>query len=162
MSDEAQPNRNRLTEVKFDEKSIPRGLADRDHECAAAVFDLIEDNRFGVRGRDDGPYSLRIAQVESRLSFEVSTSAGAPVVAFAVSMTPFRPLLKAYFNICENYYTAIRSAGPRQIQEMDRSRTALHNEGAGLLAARLAEKVEIDEATARRLFTLVSALHWHP
>jgi uncharacterized protein (UPF0262 family) len=45
---------------------------------------------------------------------------------------------------------------------MDRTRTALHNEGATLLAARLADKVEIDEATARRLFTLVSALHWHP
>ena len=90
------------------------------------------------------------------------TGAGAPVVEFAVSMTPFRPLLKDYFIICENYYTAIRSAGPRQIQEMDRARTALHNEGAELLAARLADKVEIDEATARRLFTLVSALHWHP
>ena len=162
MSDAAQPDRNRLAEVMFDEKSIPRGLADRDHECAAAVFDLIENNRFGVRGRDDGPYSLRVGKVESRLTFVVRTSAGASVVEFAVSMTPFRPLLKDYFNICENYYTAIRSAGPRQIQEMDRARTALHNEGAALLAARLADKVEIDAATARRLFTLVSALHWHP
>ena len=162
MSDEAQPNRNRLAEVKFDEKSIPLGYTDRDHECAAAVFDLIADNRFGVRDRDDGPYSLHIARVESRLAFDVRTSAGAPVVEFAVSMTPFRTLLKEYFNICENYYTAIRSAGPRQIQEMDRARTALHNEGAGLLAARLADRVEIDEGTARRLFTLVSALHWHP
>jgi uncharacterized protein (UPF0262 family) len=161
VNDEAQPNRNRLAEVKFDEKSIPR-VADREHECAAAVFDLIEDNRFGVPGRDAGPYSLRIGQVESRLNFVVSDSAGASVAEFAVSMTPFRPLLKAYFNICENYYTAIRSAGPRQIQEMDRSRTALHNEGAELLAARLADKVEIDAATARRLFTLVSALNWRP
>jgi len=162
VSDEVQLTRNRLAEVKFDGTSIPRGVADREHECAAAVFDLIEDNRFGVRGRDDGPYSLRIAQVESRLTFVVSDSAGTPVTEFSVSMTPFRPLLKAYFNICENYYTAIRSAGPRQIQEMDRSRTALHNEGADLLAARLADKVEIDAATARRLFTLVSALNWRP
>jgi uncharacterized protein (UPF0262 family) len=162
VTSKTKPNRNRLAEVKFDEKSIPRGFSDRDHECAAAVFDLIEDNRFGVRDRNDGPYSLRIAQVESRLTFEVRTVAGAPVVVFAVSMTPFRPLLKDYFNICENYYSAIRSAGPRQIEEIDRARTATHNEGAGLLAARLADKVEIDEATARRLFTLVSALHWHP
>ena len=28
------------------------------------------------------------------------------------------------------------------------------------MAARLAEKVEIDMPTARRLFTLISALHW--
>ena len=85
MNDEAQPNRNRLAEVKFDEKSIPLGYTDRDHECAAAVFDLIADNRFGVRDRDDGPYSLHIARVESRLAFDVRTSAGAPVVGESVS-----------------------------------------------------------------------------
>ena len=28
------------------------------------------------------------------------------------------------------------------------------------MAARLAEKVEVDAGTARRLFTLVSVLHW--
>ena len=28
------------------------------------------------------------------------------------------------------------------------------------MAARLADKVEIDQATARRLFTVISALHW--
>ncbi|MGA8447190.1 MAG: UPF0262 family protein, partial [Roseiarcus sp.] len=36
----------------------------------------------------------------------------------------------------------------------------LHNEGADLMAQRLAGKVEIDQATARRLFALVSALRW--
>jgi uncharacterized protein (UPF0262 family) len=28
------------------------------------------------------------------------------------------------------------------------------------MAARLADKVEIDARTARRLFTVISALHW--
>ncbi len=75
-------------------------------------------------------------------------------------MTPFRPLLKDYFLVCETYYSAIRTASPREIEAIDRERTALHNEGADLLASRLADKVEIDSGTARRLFTLVSALHW--
>jgi uncharacterized protein (UPF0262 family) len=162
MSGEPERDRNRLAEVKFDEKSIPLGHTERDHERAAAVFDLIEENRFGVRGRDDGPYSLRLAQTESRLAFDVRTSAGAPVVEFSVSMTPFRPLLKNYFSLCESYFTAIRGGGPRQIEELDRARGALHNEGAALLVQRMADKVEIDVATARRLFTLVSALHWNP
>ena len=82
------------------------------------------------------------------------------IVEFAVSMTPFRPLLKDYFMVCETYYSAIRTASPRQIEAIDRERTALHNEGARCIAARLADKVEIDEGTARRLFTVVSALHW--
>ena len=75
-------------------------------------------------------------------------------------MTPFRPLLKDYFLVCETYYNAIRTASPRQIEAIDRERTALHNEGAALMASRIAEKVIIDTPTARRLFTVVSALHW--
>jgi uncharacterized protein (UPF0262 family) len=36
----------------------------------------------------------------------------------------------------------------------------LHNDGAKLLAERLDGKVECDFDTARRIFTLVTALHW--
>ncbi|MGD0562935.1 MAG: UPF0262 family protein [Roseiarcus sp.] len=160
MSRTASRSRNRLKEVLLDEATIPRGVADRDHERAVAIFDLVEDNSFGVQGRDDGPYSLTIAQSESRLTFDVRSKTGERVVEFAVSMTPFRPLLKDYFLVCETYYSAIRTASPRQIEAIDRERSALHNEGASLIAARIADKVEIDEATARRLFTLISALHW--
>ncbi len=160
MSRTASRSRNRLDEVLLDEATIPRGVADRDHERAVAIFDLVEDNSFGVRGHDDGPYSLTIAQSESRLIFEVRSKAGERVVEFAVSMTPFRPLLKDYFLVCETYYSAIRTASPRQIEAIDRERSALHNEGASLIATRIADKVEIDEATSRRLFTLISALHW--
>ena len=39
-------------------------------------------------------------------------------------------------------------------------RRALHNEGAHLLMERLKGKIEIDIDTSRRLFTLVTALHW--
>jgi uncharacterized protein (UPF0262 family) len=39
-------------------------------------------------------------------------------------------------------------------------RRSLHDEGSALLRARLAGKVETDLDTARRLFTLVCALHW--
>ena len=38
-------------------------------------------------------------------------------------------------------------------------RRSLHNEGAEILQERLAEKVEIDSGTARRLFTLICILH---
>ena len=38
-------------------------------------------------------------------------------------------------------------------------RRGLHNEGSELLRERLAGKIEIDLDTARRLFTLICALH---
>ena len=149
----------RLYEVLLDEATLPRLATDQDHERAVAIFDLVEENSFAVAGFP-GPFSLKLAQHEAKLDFEVRTQDGDKAVAFSVSMTPFRPLLKDYFLVCETYYSAIRTASPREIEAIDRERTALHNEGADLLAARLADKVAIDKGTARRLFTLVSALHW--
>ena len=39
-------------------------------------------------------------------------------------------------------------------------RRGLHNEGSELLRTRLAGKIETDLDTARRLFTLICALHY--
>ena len=152
--------RDRLSEVFLDEDTIPRGAIDEDHERAVAIFDLVEENSFAIPGRDEGPYTMTISQEESKFTFDVRTSDGEQAVSIVVSMTPFRPLLKDYFMVCETYYSAIRTASPRQIEAIDRERTKLHNEGADLMAARMSDKVEIDSITARRLFTLISALHW--
>jgi uncharacterized protein (UPF0262 family) len=156
----SEPAKARLYEVLLDAATLPRLATDQDHERAVAIFDLVEENSFAVRGRDDGPYSLFVAQLEAKLNFLVRTQGGEAATEFSVSMTPFRPLLKDYFLVCETYYNAIRTSSPREIEAIDRERTSLHNEGADLLAVRLADKVEIDRGTARRLFTLISALHW--
>ena len=115
--------RDRIAEVALDEATIPRGAADHDHEREVAIFDLVEENTFAVPGRDDGPYALAISQEESRLTFGVRGARGEPAASVVVSMTPFRPLLKDYFLVCETYYSAIRTASPRQIEAIDRERT---------------------------------------
>jgi uncharacterized protein (UPF0262 family) len=157
---EGPSSKARLYEVLLDEATLPRLGSDQDHERAVAIFDLVEENSFSVPGGPEGPYCLVIAQLEAKLDFLIRTETGEKCTEFVVSMTPFRPLLKDYFLVCETYYNAIRTSSPREIEAIDRERTALHNEGADLLAARLADKVNIDKGTARRLFTVVSALHW--
>ena len=77
-----------------------------------------------------------------------------------LSLSPFRSVVRDYAMICESYYQAIRNATPQKIETLDMGRRALHNEGSALLQARLAGKVETDTDTARRLFTLICALHW--
>jgi uncharacterized protein (UPF0262 family) len=62
--------------------------------------------------------------------------------------------------VCDSYFKAIRTASPAQIEAIDMGRRGLHDEAAVILKERLAGKVEIDHDTARRLFTLVYALHW--
>ena len=40
------------------------------------------------------------------------------------------------------------------------ARRGLHDEGSKLVIERLEGKIRMDEATSRRLFTLLCALHW--
>jgi uncharacterized protein (UPF0262 family) len=155
------PNeRNRLVSVILDEASISRGAADQEHERQIAIYDLIDENSFALPGRDAGPYGLKIALQDAKLVLEIADENGNPIVAHILSLTPFRGLLKDYFMICESYYAAIRTAMPTQIEAIDMGRRAVHNEAAELLLERLKGKIECDRNTARRLFTLVVALHW--
>ena len=149
-----------LTAIHLDEESIGRGNPDQEHERTIAIYDILEENSFRVPGHDGGPYALRLAMFDSKLAFAVSTADGAECVVHYLSLTPFRRVIKDYALICENYHNAIRSASPTQIEAIDMGRRGLHNEASELLMERLAGKVELDFDTARRLFTLLYALHW--
>ena len=153
-------DRKKLVAVTLDENSIGRGNADQEHERAIAIYDLVESNTFGVPGHEGGPYELMIALHEAKLAFDIRQEGGATVITHILSLTPFRRILKDYFMICESYYAAIRTATPAQIEAIDMGRRGLHNDGAKLLAERLDGKIECDFDTARRIFTLVTALHW--
>ncbi len=160
MTRKDKSDRNRLVSVTFDEASIGRGAADQEHERQIAIYDLIDENSFALPGRDAGPYSLNIALQESKLALEIAGHNGTHLATHILSLTPLRGLLKDYFMICESYYAAIRTAMPRQIEAIDMGRRAVHDEAADLLIERLKGKIECDRDTARRLFTLVAALHW--
>ena len=160
MAKEDRAKQQRLVAVTLDETSIERGNADQQHERAIAIYDLVEENRFGLPGHTGGPYELVIALQDSKLVLEVREHHGPSLVTHILSLTPFRRILKDYFMVCESYYAAIRTATPAQIEAIDMGRRSLHDEGAQLLAERLSGKVDCDLDTARRIFTLVTALHW--
>jgi uncharacterized protein (UPF0262 family) len=150
----------RLVAVILDDTSIGRGNPDQEHERAIAIYDLVESNSFGVPGHAGGPYELMIALHDSKLAFDIRAAGGVQVMTHILSLTPFRRILKDYFQVCESYYAAIRTATPSQIEAIDMGRRGLHNDGAKLLAERLDGKIDCDFDTARRIFTLVTALHW--
>jgi uncharacterized protein (UPF0262 family) len=152
--------RNRLVSVTLDEASIGRGTSDQEHERQIAIYDLIEENNFGLPDQDTGPYGLKIALQDAKLALEICTEGGDTICVHVLSLTSFRSLLKDYFFICESYYDAIRSATRAQIEAIDAGRRALHDEAATLLLERLKGKIDCDIDTARRIFTLFMALHW--
>lgn len=151
--------RNRLVAVILDEASIGRGSPDQEHERAIAIYDILEANSFRVAADQTGPYCLRLGIVERKLAFEITRQDGGTLMTHLLSLTPFRRVIRDYEMVCENYYSAIRTASASQIEAIDMGRRALHNEAAELLAQRLDGKVEVDFDTARRLFTLIFALH---
>lgn len=152
--------RNRLVAVALDEGSIGRGNPDQEHERAIAIYDIVETNSFAVPDHDLGPYTLHIGIVEKKLALEVRTADGSGCLTHYLSLTPFKRVIKDYELVCDSYYKAIRSASPAQIEAIDVGRRGLHNEASELLIQRLDGKVSVDFDTARRLFTLIYALHW--
>lgn len=151
----------RLSHVSLDPASIGHGGSDIEHERRTAIWDLVEDNSFAPCGDPEtGPYTLHISLAENRLVLDIGRESGERVVQHNLSLTPFRKVVKDYFLVCESYYAAIRTATPSQIEAIDMGRRGLHNEGSDILRERLKDKVEIDFDTARRLFTLICALHW--
>jgi uncharacterized protein (UPF0262 family) len=152
--------KQRLTSVVLDEESIGRSNPDVEHERKVAIYDLIEQNSFAPAGNAKGPFKLHLSITGNRLVFDIRRANGAPVMAHLLSLSPLRRLVKDYFMVCDSYYDAIRHATPDRIEALDMGRRALHDEGSQLLRTRLAGKVEIDDDTARRLFTLISVLHW--
>ncbi len=150
---------NRLIAIEIDDETLAASGPDAEHERRVAIFDLIEENSFEVVGHEGGPYALFLSLQERKLALDVRMEDGTPIRIFGLSLTPFRGVIRDYFMICESYYDAIRSSTTHQIEAIDMARRGIHNEGSELVSGRLEGKVELDFDTARRLFTLICALH---
>ncbi len=156
----ASPSKaRRIVDIALDEQSVARRTPEVEHERAVALFDLLEENDFLLVNGEAGPYKLHVGIFEQRLVFGVYSADDRKLRDVMLSLTPFRKVVKDYFMICESYYSAIKKLSPSQIEALDMGRRGLHNEGSELLRDRLAGKIEIDHDTARRLFTLICALH---
>ena len=152
------PSQHRLQSVELDDASLGAANRDQEQERQIAIFDLLEDNHFHPEGAEGGPYDLRIALIDNRLALDIAGPSYQR--RHMLSLSPLRGVVRDYHMICESYYQAIRNATPQKIEALDMGRRGMHNEGSTLLQARLAGKVSTDRDTARRLFTLICALHW--
>jgi len=156
---------SKLLKIEIDDSGLPTPTPEIEQERRVAIFDLLEDNSFLIPPRDDrpasnGPYYLHLAIRERRLVFDLTTNTDEKAAEFHLSLSPFRQVVKDYFQICESYFDAVKKLPPSQIEAIDMARRGIHNEGARVLQERLEGKAVIDIDTARRLFTLICVLHW--
>ena len=156
---------SRISHIDIDESNLPPPTLEIEQERRVAIFDMLEDNSFALPRRPDrvtpsGPYHLNLAIRDRKLVFEVATEQSMPAATFHLSLSPFRQVVKDYWQICESYFDAVKKLPPSQIEAIDMARRGIHNEGARVLQERLEGKADVDVDTARRLFTLICVLHF--
>ncbi|MCR9218665.1 MAG: UPF0262 family protein [Alphaproteobacteria bacterium] len=150
----------RIVDIALDEHSVVRRAPEIEHERAVAIYDLLDMNRFSPVGDFEGPYKVTLSIEDGkRLLFSIRDEADRDLTSVMLPLSPFRSLIRDYFQICESYFDAIKKLSPSQIETIDMARRGLHNEGSDLLMERLKDKIAVDKATARRLFTLICVLH---
>ncbi|MGK2872611.1 MAG: UPF0262 family protein [Alphaproteobacteria bacterium] len=159
MTAQEQGTAHKVVDIVLDEANIVRLNADIDHERRVAIFDLLEENYFEPVGSPYGPYRLHLLIADNRLVFDVRREDDSALGKVMLSLSPFRRIVKDYFTVCDSYFDAIKHAPPSQIEAIDMGRRGLHNDGADMLRERLTGKIEIDDLTSRRLFTLICVLH---
>ena len=154
---------HRLARVELTGEALTRLSPLLEADRAQAVSDLAAENQFAplILGAKtpSGPFVLHLAIQDGRLAFDIRDATGAAIVGVGLALGPFRALMKDYELLLESYALAVADGREARIQAIDMGRRGLHDEGARLLIARLAGKIAIDFATARRLFTLVCVLH---
>ena len=149
---------HRLAAVCLDEASLAPASPEQEDERRIAIKDLLKSNYFEPEGAPGGPYELKLGCVDNRL--ELQLAGPGYERRHLLSLQPFRRIIRDYFMVCDSYRDAVRNASGQQVEALDMGRRGLHNEGSELLRERLEGKAKTDLETARRLFTLLCALHW--
>ncbi len=148
-----------IAKVFLDEPENIRLSPQLHHERRIALQSLLDDNHFEPTGGFQGPYILHLSVTNGQLVFTVHDDEDAWLTSFGLPIATFHSIIKDYFAICDSYLKTIKTLPPSRIEAIDMGRRGVHDEGAALLRDVLAEKVRMDQDTARRLFTLVCVLH---
>lgn len=149
-----------IQSVTLDDASIIRRSAEVEHERRVALVDITHSNDVTLLGAPNfaPPYDLFISVKDNRLTLRFTAKTGEKH-DILMPLTPYRGIIKDYFLMCEQYYDAIKHSPGDRLQTLDMARRGVHDEGSHMLQDQLAERLVMDFATARRLFTLICVLH---
>jgi len=149
-----------IQSVTLDDASIIRRSAEVEHERRVALVDITHSNEVTLLNAPDltPPYDLFISVKDNRLTLRF-TDVKKSQHDITLPLAAYRGIIKDYFLMCEQYYDAIKHSAGDRLQTLDMARRGVHNEGSEMLQTQLADRLTMDFATARRLFTLICVLH---
>lgn len=148
-----------ISAITVDSGSIRPRSAVVENERNVAIADLIDHNVFEPKCMVGGPYHVTLSIEDGRLVLGVFSPSQEKNAKVVLSVAPLRGIIRDYFMVCESYYDALKGSSCGKIEAIDMGRRGLHNEGSEMLIGILKDRIHVDFATARRLFTLVCVLH---
>ncbi len=148
----------RLLSVSLDSGALDGRSGPQAADLRAAVRELREDARFQPALPHPGPFRLAISCPDGRLSLAVHDAGGQTLRTYLLAFTGLRRHVREYLAMLDAYEQARVAGGPHGLETVDMARRGVHNAAAAELVRRLEGKVDVDEDTARRLFTLIAVL----
>src|SRR5215207_1750102 len=115
---------DRLIAVELDGSIHAPPSADAEHERKVAIYDLLSENFFRVKGETPGPYRLTLSIAEGRLVLDIRDGSEERCSTIGLALSSFRRIVKDYFLICESYFFVMLRPPPRQIETIDLARRA--------------------------------------
>ena len=138
---------NKISKIEFSDSDKNKLNEFINYEREAAIYDLISENYFEVIDKkSNGPFIMNISLEED-------------IYQFSSSISKLKKIFKDYHNACSNYYESIKNGSVEKIEEIEKVRRKIHNDGAENLLSILNKDFNIDKNTSRRLFTLMYSLY---
>ena len=126
-------------------------------ELEIAINDLQNRNNFSLIECGKGPYIAEMSIIDGRVVLNVNSEKTEKKIS--IPTRPFKTVIKDYFLVFDSYQDALNNGHHSKLQAIDMGRRGLHDEGADILIELLSNKIKTDHETARRLFTIMIALH---
>lgn len=147
-----------LTAIHLDEASIISYHETVKRERDAAITDLLHANHFVPQQGPEPPLSLMLSVEENRLVFNLQKEETGDTHRIDLNFDAIRQVIRDYYKICDSYYQALNGPNRARLQAIDMGRRGIHDEGAQQLKEKLKPLADVDDNTARRLFTLICVL----
>ena len=153
-------NKNYIKKINLnykDGESIAEFIS---YERQAAIHDLINENSFSINEDDiKGPYVIEIEISDNVLIVNITNDNQLYSEDYRIPINSLKKTVKIYHSACNLYFDSIKKGSIDKIEEIEKNRRNIHNEGADKLIKITESNFTMDHNTSRRMFTLLYSLY---
>ena len=153
-------NKNYIKKINLNYKDGETIAEFISYERQAAIHDLINENSFSINEDDiGGPYVIEIEISDNVLIVKITNDNQSYSKDHRIPINSLKKTVKIYHSACNLYFDSIKKGSIDKIEEIEKNRRNIHNEGANKLLKITESNFTMDHNTSRRMFTLLYSLY---